>query len=105
MLLFWLGLLLTALPALAVTVWLTVLYIFLCRKYVPLIARIFQEKPLFIVPRGQPIDGAEDVRFPTRNGLMLAGCYLHARSPRRGGAVPSWSRRASSAWMETRRPW
>jgi pimeloyl-ACP methyl ester carboxylesterase len=83
-LLFWLGLLLTALPALAVTVWLTGLYIFLCRKYVPLIARIFQERPLFIVPRGQPIEGAEDVRFPTRNGLILAGCYLHARAPRRG---------------------
>jgi pimeloyl-ACP methyl ester carboxylesterase len=83
-LLFWLGLLLTALPALAVVVWLTVLYIFLCHKYVRLISRIFQEKPLFVVPRGQPIEGAEDVRFSTRNGLMLAGCYLHARGERHG---------------------
>jgi fermentation-respiration switch protein FrsA (DUF1100 family) len=83
-LLFWLGLLLTALPALAVLAWLLALYFYLCRKYLHLVVRIFQEKPLFVVPRGQPVEGAEDVRFPTRDGLTLAGCYLRARSERRG---------------------
>jgi fermentation-respiration switch protein FrsA (DUF1100 family) len=83
-LLFWLGLLLTALPALVVALWLVALYVSLCRKYLHLIARIFQERPLFVVPRGQPVEGAEDVRFPARDGRKLAGCYLHARCPRRG---------------------
>jgi pimeloyl-ACP methyl ester carboxylesterase len=46
--------------------------------------RIFQEKPLFIIPRGQPLDTAETVRFPTQDGLTLTGCYLKAQGPRRG---------------------
>jgi len=82
--LFWIGLLLTLLPALAAALWLVGLYGYLCRKYLHFIVRIFQEKPLFVVPRGQPIEGAEDVRFPTRDGRSLAGCYLHARCERRG---------------------
>src|SRR5438067_4907257 len=83
-LLFWLGLLLTTLPALAVLAWLVALYVYLCRKYLHLVVRIFQEKPLFVVPRGQPVEGAEDVRFATRDGRTLAGCYLRARCGRRG---------------------
>jgi pimeloyl-ACP methyl ester carboxylesterase len=81
---FFLGLLLTLVPALAIATWMTVLYFHLCRTYIHLVARIFQEKPLFIVPRGRPIEGAEDVRFPTGGGRTLAGCYLRARGPRRG---------------------
>ncbi len=84
MLLFWLGLLISALPAIAVASWLVGLYFYLCPRYLPLIIRIFQEKPLFVVPRGQPIEGAEDVRFQTADGRTLAGCYLPARCPRRG---------------------
>jgi fermentation-respiration switch protein FrsA (DUF1100 family) len=83
-LLFWLGLLVTALPALVVSAWLGVLYFYLCRKYLHLVVRIFQERPLFVVPRGQPVEGAEDVRFPTADGRTLAGCYLRARCDRRG---------------------
>jgi fermentation-respiration switch protein FrsA (DUF1100 family) len=83
-LLFWLGLLVTALPALAVGAWVVGLYFYLCRKYLHFIVRIFQEKPLFVVPRGQPVEGAEDVRFRTGDGRTLAGCYLRARPARRG---------------------
>jgi pimeloyl-ACP methyl ester carboxylesterase len=83
-LLFWLGLLLTGLPALAVLVWLLGLYFYLCRKYLHLVVRIFQERPLFVVPRGQPVEGAEDVRFTTRDGRTLAGCYLRGRGARSG---------------------
>jgi len=54
------------------------------RNYLHHMVRIFQEKPLFIIPRGQPIPSAEDVRFPTTDGLNLAGCYLATRQPRRG---------------------
>lgn len=84
MLLFWLGLLVTALPGLLVAAWLVGLYFYLCRKYLHIIVRIFQERPLFVVPRGQPVEGAEDVRFPTSDGRSLAGCYLRARCERRG---------------------
>jgi dipeptidyl aminopeptidase/acylaminoacyl peptidase len=54
------------------------------RKYLHHMVRIFQEKPLLIVPRGLPIPSAQDVRFPTTDGLTLAGCYLKAPRPRRG---------------------
>src|SRR5262249_17624717 len=57
---------------------------YLDRKYLHYVLRIFQEKPLFIVPRGQPLEGAELVRFPTSDGLTLTGCYLKAEGPRHG---------------------
>jgi dipeptidyl aminopeptidase/acylaminoacyl peptidase len=57
------------------------------QRYVPLIVRIFQEKPLFIVPRGQPIETAEPIDFPTRDGLTLKGSYLKTSAPRRGVIV------------------
>ena len=76
---FWIGLgLLLSAPA----AWLLVVACFFVRWYwcyVRHVVRIFQEKPLFIVPRGQPIAGAEEVRFPTSDGLTLAGCYLRRR--------------------------
>lgn len=53
------------------------------RKFVGQVVRIFEEKPLFIIPRGQPIPGAEDVTF-TADGAKLRGCYLRGRGPRRG---------------------
>src|SRR5690349_12199779 len=46
--------------------------------------RIFQEKPLFIIPRGQPVPGAEEVTFRTADGLSVKGCYIHTAGPRRG---------------------
>lgn len=55
--------------------------------YLPRVARIFQEKPLFIVPRGQPRDDAEVVRFRASDGLTLNGCYFKAKGARRGVIV------------------
>ncbi|MFO0842862.1 MAG: hypothetical protein U0797_10765 [Gemmataceae bacterium] len=52
--------------------------------YLPRAARIFQETPLFIIPRGQPRDDAEVVRFRAADGLVLNGCYFKAKGPRRG---------------------
>jgi pimeloyl-ACP methyl ester carboxylesterase len=54
------------------------------RKYMHVVVRIFQEKPLFIIPRGQPLPGAQDVSFEADDGLTLRGCYLRAAGPRRG---------------------
>ena len=53
-------------------------------NYLPRIVRIFQERPLFIVPRGEPDADAEEVWFPTSDGLKLHGCYLRTPHPRRG---------------------
>ncbi len=54
------------------------------RKYLPYLYRIFQEKPLFIVPHGAPIADAEEVQLPTTHDLTLRGCYLRSRGPRKG---------------------
>jgi predicted alpha/beta hydrolase len=53
-------------------------------KYLPIIVRIFQEKPLFIIPRGEPWPEAEEVRFKSLDGLALVGCYLKTPNRRRG---------------------
>lgn len=52
--------------------------------YLQYLVRIFQEKPLFIVPQGQPLPDAEDIVFPTTHGLILKGCYLHTPQRRKG---------------------
>src|SRR4051812_26141724 len=82
--LFLIGLLLVFVPPGFVLIWTIKLYYRLLRNYVDVIGRIFQEKPLFNIPRGQPLAEAEDVRFPTTDGLTLRGCYFKARGRRRG---------------------
>ena len=53
-------------------------------KHLQQIVRIFEEKPLFVIPRGQPMAGAEETAFETTDGLTLRGCYLASRTPRKG---------------------
>jgi fermentation-respiration switch protein FrsA (DUF1100 family) len=61
------------------------LYFFLCRHYLGNVQRIFLEKPLFIIPRGQPQSDAEEVELRTADRLRLCGCYLkHTAAQRRG---------------------
>jgi dipeptidyl aminopeptidase/acylaminoacyl peptidase len=81
---FWIGLALLCSMPVIVALSMAALYVYLCVRYLHILVRIFQEKPLFIVPRGQPLPDAEEVRFPTSDGLMLSGCYLRAAQPRRG---------------------
>jgi pimeloyl-ACP methyl ester carboxylesterase len=83
-LLFWIGLALMCGVPLLVFGTLFFFHVRVVRQYVPHLVRIFQEKPLFIVPRGQPLDSVEGVRFQTEDGLNLTGCYLKAQRPRRG---------------------
>jgi fermentation-respiration switch protein FrsA (DUF1100 family) len=54
------------------------------RKYIPVVLRIFQEKPLFIVPVGQPAPDAEDVALTTPDGLTLQAFYWRTSRPRKG---------------------
>jgi pimeloyl-ACP methyl ester carboxylesterase len=82
--LFWIGLSLMLVMPLLVAGGLTWLHVYLHRKYVPVVERIFQEKPLFVIPRGQPLAEGEVVRFPTTGALTLNGCYLKANGRRRG---------------------
>jgi fermentation-respiration switch protein FrsA (DUF1100 family) len=75
-----------------------ILWIYLRIEYGPQMVRIFQEKPLFIIPRGQPVEGAEDVRFSTRDGLELRGCYLRTTAPRREGVILFGLEFGSNRW-------
>ena len=82
--LFWIGLLVMCSMPLAVGGWLVGLHYYLRWNYLAYMVRIFQEKPLFVVPRGQPVPGGEDVAFPTANGMTLKGCYFRTGGVRRG---------------------
>ena len=84
MILFLVGLAVLCSAPVGVALTLAIRYRKLKETYLPLIVRIFQERPLFIIPRGQAVPEAEDIRFPTFDGLTLAGCYLKAIGPRRG---------------------
>src|SRR5262249_23311738 len=75
---FWLGLGVFCSVPVGVLLWLVFMHFYLRWKYLHVIVRIFQEKPLFIIPRGQPAADAEEVRFPGEDGLLLHGCYLRA---------------------------
>lgn len=52
--------------------------------YIPVVARIFQEKPLFILPFGQPAPDAEEITLTTPDGLTLQACYIRTTQPRKG---------------------
>jgi pimeloyl-ACP methyl ester carboxylesterase len=81
---FWVGLTVLMIPPVAVGLLLAALYLYFRWKYLGYLVRIFQEKPLFIIPRGQPVDDAEHVTFSTADGLTLRGCYLRAAGSRKG---------------------
>src|SRR5262249_35304954 len=80
------------------------LHLYLRWRFLKVVVRIFLERPLFIIPRGQPVPNAEDVRVPTPAGLTLAGCYLKCQAPRRGvilfGLEYGSNRWASVAYCE-----
>jgi pimeloyl-ACP methyl ester carboxylesterase len=76
----WIGLtILGTLAALAIA-----FHIYIKIRYIPIAIRIFQEKPLFIIPFGQPVPGAEEIDLITADGLTLKGCYLKTTKPRKG---------------------
>jgi pimeloyl-ACP methyl ester carboxylesterase len=54
------------------------------REYLPQLVRIFLEKPLFLVPRGQPLSDAEEVCFRNGAGQTLVGCYWRTAHRRKG---------------------
>jgi pimeloyl-ACP methyl ester carboxylesterase len=62
-------------------------YLYYRIKLGSIFCRIFEEKPLFIIPRGTPIDGAECVDFPTSDGLHIRGTYIRHYSGERRGVI------------------
>jgi alpha-beta hydrolase superfamily lysophospholipase len=60
------------------------LHIHILINYIPFVVRIFQEKPLFIMPFGKPVPGAEEITLTTADGVALQACYIRAVQPRRG---------------------
>jgi uncharacterized protein len=73
-------------PALLILI-LAGLYFHLRHKYMDKIVRVFQERPLFIIPRGRSDSRAQEVHFASFDGLTLRGCYFRAAAPRRGVIV------------------
>jgi pimeloyl-ACP methyl ester carboxylesterase len=83
---------------LSVALFLVYLYFHLLYNYLDFLVRVFLEKPLFIIPRGQPVADAEDVQFPTTDGLTLRGCYLPTTTARRQGVILFGLEFGSNRW-------
>jgi fermentation-respiration switch protein FrsA (DUF1100 family) len=83
------------LSATALMLW---LFRFLCRNYLDNVQRIFLEKPLFIIPRGQPQPDAEEVTLRSADGLTLHGCYLPHTAARRRGVILFGLEFGSNRW-------
>src|SRR5213078_3452300 len=79
-------LLLLAMP-LGVTLLLVGTYYYLVHQYMDNLLRIFAETPIFVIPRGQRPDAAEDLRLATPDGLTLAAAYLRTSAARRKGVI------------------
>jgi uncharacterized protein len=60
------------------------LHFYIVVKYIPVVLRIFQEKPLFLLPFGKPVADAENITLETPDGLKLQACYLKTTQPRKG---------------------
>lgn len=94
----WTGLIVASSFALLAALIFVPLLLYVRHKYLDYVTRVFQEKPLFIIPRGQPVSGAEEVSFPTENGLTLRGCYLRTSRSRRRGVILFGLEFGSNRW-------
>jgi alpha-beta hydrolase superfamily lysophospholipase len=74
------------------------IYVYFWVTFLKYVVRIFQERPLFIIPRGQPLADAEEVRFPTTDSLTLHGCYLRTTAARRRGVILFGLEFGSNCW-------
>lgn len=79
-----LGIFLLCLPLLIIGGLVGYVYGYVRRNMLGQLERVFVEKPLFIIPRGESDPTAEDVRFPTADGMHLQGAYFKTPTPRQG---------------------
>ncbi len=75
-----------------------IIFLYLRWHYLEFVIRIFQEKPFFIIPRGQPVPEAENVSFRTPDGLTLSGCYFRTTVWRRKGVILFGLEFGSNRW-------
>jgi uncharacterized protein len=96
---FWLyvGLFL-ATPPLLWGLGLAMMYLYVRWRYMGFLTRIFQEKPLFVVPRGEPDPRAEEVKVATADGLLLRGCYFPTTAYQRRGVILFGLEFGSNRW-------
>lgn len=71
--------------ALALLIGAFLLYVWL--TYVPTVAKMFLQPPMFQPTVTEPDPGGEDVRFPTEDGLELCGTYYPTLAESRLGVV------------------
>ena len=64
-----------------------IFWVYLWVKYVPKVARMFQQPPIFRPQVSPPDPEGEPVRFRTTDGFELAGSYLPATTVNRAGVV------------------
>jgi uncharacterized protein len=83
----WVGAAVLLAPPIAFGLVMAALYLYIRWKYMGFLVRIFQERPLFIIPRGQPTDDAEHVTLKTGDGFTLRGCYLKTPAASRKGVI------------------
>ncbi len=97
---FWLWIVVAVLaaPPVAWGLALAVVYLYVRWKYMGFLTRIFQEKPLFVVPRGEPDPRAEEVTVPAADGLALRGCYFATTAPHRRGVILFGLEFGSNRW-------
>lgn len=94
----WLGIFVLSIPPFAVGLALAVIYLYIRVNYMGYLLRIFQEKPLFIVPRGEKLAHAEDVSVAADDGLRLRGCYLKTPASQRKGVILFGLEFGSNRW-------
>ncbi len=97
---FWFWVLITVLviPPVAYGLGMAALFLYVRWKYMGYLTRIFQEKPLFVVPRGEKPAAAEDVKLRTVDGLTLTGCYLKTPVAQRKGVILFGLEFGSNRW-------
>jgi pimeloyl-ACP methyl ester carboxylesterase len=67
-------------------------------RYLDRVIRIFEEKPLFIIPRGDRLASGTDVPFQTSDGVTLAGSYVRTPARKRLGVVVFCPEFGSNRW-------
>jgi fermentation-respiration switch protein FrsA (DUF1100 family) len=93
-----LGIALFCLPLLTVCGLIAYVYWYARKYLLEQLIRIFPEKPLFIIPRGEPDPAAEEVRFPTADGMHLQGAYFKTPAPVRKGIIIFGIEYGSDRW-------
>jgi pimeloyl-ACP methyl ester carboxylesterase len=95
---FWLGFAFLTVPFVAYGLAMAALYLYVRWKYMGYLTRIFQEKPLFIVPRGEAQTGAEEIAVKADDGLTLRACYLKTGAAERKGVILFGLEFGSNRW-------